>query len=834
MKNVFANKTRAVLAAVAASSAVLAQTQNPCLSQFASDEQSGISSNKLYTHAIKIGQGTSPTPIMVKGVSFLKASYEGTRTSPDDGRVYGWNDFPQNGWNNDNPDCIVTPDDQEVYKLLEDFRHGGGNRPTLSGLTPGFPYEFSFYWRSYEKTGANYYRRQIIYFDTDGANDSLLVSNTLYNATGDTRLGYRYTASAQGTFKTYVDRSPFDPYDTANFCLWFFTNELLNHFVLPEPTDITTSGATLHARFAHNVVGAPGPDITAFWAFEDCGTDTNAWRSADGHGSTATTPVSTPTTVSGADVWVASAEAGSLLPSTNYVYRFMAVTAAGKTLWSEPGTFATRDLLPECDMLAFTQAGKSNAIATVRLAWNGSADPLETADLLVCWGDVDGAASVDDWLLWNPGFPPVLTNSCVMGNHVIPLAATDAFVPNREYFCRAFAINAAGTNAAPATLSFLGSGVFTWTAQGDPDTAWTNAANWDIGVPLGAATANFHLPGATVTAGDRDLSVARALVNAQGEVVFDLGANTLFASDGFYVGGAPVPDFPAEGGSVMRLAGGTIDVGVSRDFVIGDGDANPGPSGSGNALVMEGASTVKARDMIVGRAPASAANRGWGNSLSVLGPDARLQVANLRVGTPYGSLGNTFLLRDGEMTLTRIYVGERDSHANTAVISNSTVTVNGVFDGSLRSVYIARESAGSGQSFHLLNSTLNLLEGGIIVGESWGGNSHRVVFSNSTINGSARSGLQFDGQNNCRIDIYQDPGADGGNYVFAGMGWRANSPSGGHRLTLNNASLTFTGGAAPNTRQENEFAGENNTLVGNNGKLAFRKVNFSFLAWAGS
>jgi len=107
------------------------------------------------------------------------------------------------------------------------------------------------------------------------------------------------------------------------------------------------------------------------------------------------------------------------------------------------------------------------------------------------------------------------------------------------------------------------------------------------------------------------------------------------------------------------------------------------------------------------------------------------------------------------------------------------------------------------------------------------------VFSNSFVHGSSSSSLQFGSQVDSRVDIYQDPGEHGGEYVFEGLGWISNIGGNRHRLTVNNASLTFNG-CVPNTRQgQMEFSGDNNTLVVNNGALKVRDLHYNTLYWGG-
>ena len=132
-----------VLLAFAAANA----QDNPRLIPFNSDAGTGLSSEKVYTHAVDFGSGGGG--VVVNGVAF----YSTTAATMEDNdpriapRTGGWENFPPDGHGGGGMDHIAT--DANAYPqlraLLNDFnfnRREGTMRVT--GLTPGLVYEVRF------------------------------------------------------------------------------------------------------------------------------------------------------------------------------------------------------------------------------------------------------------------------------------------------------------------------------------------------------------------------------------------------------------------------------------------------------------------------------------------------------------------------------------------------------------------------------------------------------------------------------------------------------------------------------------------------------------------
>ena len=212
----------------------------------------------------------------------------------------------------------------------------------------------------------------------------------------------------------------------------------------------------------------PSAIFTVFWAHEDQG-DTHAWTAAPGFGFNDTT-----VTVSGG---TCSAPATSLTPGAKYVFRVMAVSG-GKAYWSELGKFTAKTDLAEVEMLGYTADSVSDIKVNVRVVWTG---PAPDTDIVLFWGPVEGGNDPANWLANNPGCAPTAPISgCTVGNDYSFLFSVHA--ENMPYWCRAFAVNAAGTNAAPSSLYFI---VATFTAA-DVKTLYWGGGTKDIahGTPL--------------------------------------------------------------------------------------------------------------------------------------------------------------------------------------------------------------------------------------------------------------------------------------------------------------------------------------------------------------
>ena len=132
------------------------------------DADSGINSNKTYTHAVDFGGNTTMHPVAnINGVQFGNGgtgggAFPGPTGSQTVGT--GTSSIPtnHNGGNLSNIPASFTG--EQIHDLLADFTYDDPNTViTLTGLTPGIPYQFRLYNRQW---GGD--RDQDIGFDIDG------------------------------------------------------------------------------------------------------------------------------------------------------------------------------------------------------------------------------------------------------------------------------------------------------------------------------------------------------------------------------------------------------------------------------------------------------------------------------------------------------------------------------------------------------------------------------------------------------------------------------------------------------------------------------------------
>jgi len=155
-------------------------------------------------------------------------------------------------------------------------------------------------------------------------------------------------------------------------------------------SDITQTTATLGATLEDSVTS---PSLTVYWAFTDQETNALNWASAPGKGSTSVIDFSGG---------VYTAAATGLLPGSNYVFRFSALSG-GETYWSEPGKFTTKTELPEIALLGVSPNSVSEVVARVFIGWAGS---TSTAKVSLYWGPEDGGGTPGGWESANPGIAP--------------------------------------------------------------------------------------------------------------------------------------------------------------------------------------------------------------------------------------------------------------------------------------------------------------------------------------------------------------------------------------------------------------------------------------------
>jgi len=157
---------------------------------YANDADSGLSTNKTYTHLLDFPADTG-TAATVNGVAFMAAGLNGSTNG------YAWSTVnpPASAWTNG----FVTGMDQ----LLFDFAYGSTDYTlTLSGLRPGQAYETRLYFRSFGGANPNS-PRKVTFFFTAGA---AFVGAVDHNPDTITRswVSCRYTADAAGTLSVRV------------------------------------------------------------------------------------------------------------------------------------------------------------------------------------------------------------------------------------------------------------------------------------------------------------------------------------------------------------------------------------------------------------------------------------------------------------------------------------------------------------------------------------------------------------------------------------------------------------------------------------------------------
>ena len=111
---------------------------------FSSDAETGISSDKTYTHAVNLGAASTGETI-VNGVPFINASGDGEVNG------YGWIGVEGNLHGGGNTSAIGTPSTEAVYALINPFIFEARSEYIiLTNLTPDTVYDFRIYTRSWE------------------------------------------------------------------------------------------------------------------------------------------------------------------------------------------------------------------------------------------------------------------------------------------------------------------------------------------------------------------------------------------------------------------------------------------------------------------------------------------------------------------------------------------------------------------------------------------------------------------------------------------------------------------------------------------------------------
>ena len=156
---------------------------------FRDDAGTGISSSKVYSHKLDLGNGSSAA--VINGVTFDKiSSTSGTLGG------YGWNGFPPNPNGGNAPP--VVPAGSGIYNLLQDMDYGlqypGSATMQLTGLTPGKRYDVRLYNRKWDSNVKA--RTQTVTFDPDG--DGPISESVTFDpdSLDPNYIGYRYCAAS--------------------------------------------------------------------------------------------------------------------------------------------------------------------------------------------------------------------------------------------------------------------------------------------------------------------------------------------------------------------------------------------------------------------------------------------------------------------------------------------------------------------------------------------------------------------------------------------------------------------------------------------------------------
>ena len=231
--------------------------------EVSNDADSGISSNKTYTHAIDFGSGGAAT---VNGVVFGTDVNVATNGRANSGsRTYGPNPHPGNA-----PPAVTGA----ITDLFKDFRYNGPDRGyiELTGLVAGRAYDLRLYDRSYgyETSARTYYAGYDLGGDgsvefTTPKIDQNRAALSPPGLSGDVSwaMSYVYRADASGTIRVIIDLADDQ---TGTYHLYGLTNEELPDTAGPRmvtlsPADDATGVLVVRdlvVTFDEDVVAGPG------------------------------------------------------------------------------------------------------------------------------------------------------------------------------------------------------------------------------------------------------------------------------------------------------------------------------------------------------------------------------------------------------------------------------------------------------------------------------------------------------------------------------------------------------------------------------------------------
>jgi fibronectin-binding autotransporter adhesin len=270
----------------------------------------------------------------------------------------------------------------------------------------------------------------------------------------------------------------------------------------------------------------------------------------------------------------------------------------------------------------------------------------------------------------------------------------------------------------------------TWNGSGDA--LWSNASNWDAGVPTSSDNAYLSDPAANTV-----ITLPGAAVANQLRVTgtsFGLTSGTLTLSDQLYLYGT---------GARLDLSSGAVVSAPNAAIGLGSGDSgnalnvaatlsvagtlNVGYDGTGNVLGIQSGGTVTGGALWIGGVATAAGNSVTIASGGTLGP-----VNQLVVG--YAGNSNTLVATGGTLTTGQTILGnDATATDNTARLtggaswsSSGSLTVG--LNGSGNLLYVGRTSGtGPGSSLTVTGSSSD-----VVIGANAGANGNLLAVSESS------------------------------------------------------------------------------------------------------
>ncbi len=389
--------SKSILATVALVFCITRAVANPQVIPFYGDDESRITTNRVYTHALDLGdQGGDP---FVNGVQF-KSVNNGNNGSHNG---YGWRGVPPNPFPFQT-DKTFAPLGSGIANVLGDFCYGISNNSIyLDNLTPGIVYEARFYHRFF---GGG--RPQTLTFiPGPGIADEIDFDPDAHERAE--MVVYRYTAGATSLQVHCYSKKPGDTYHISGL-----VNEVVYEVEAAEATQQTAITARLNGAA---IIGGAASTVTAYWQ-PSSATD---WDTAEEAGVVLTTD------------GAFHLDIGGLVPETAYRFRFL-MTNGVSTAWSDAGVFATTANVPAFEIDAAAPTGTTATFNGTLLFCGGG---METVDMTLLWGTDPEALD---------GAPVVLTD-VAPGPFTMSLSGLDF---GATYYFRFVAENADGAETRQA------------------------------------------------------------------------------------------------------------------------------------------------------------------------------------------------------------------------------------------------------------------------------------------------------------------------------------------------------------------------------------------------